>query len=172
MAAPPQTPEPRTLTERRSAAAELLRSNTSLWLATASDGRGVHLIPLAYVWDGDTVTMATFEQSRTVDNVRDNPVVRLAVGHPVDLLMIDGRAELLPAPDIDQLTADRYAQVSFDPRELPGLIYLRVTPARMQVWTGFHEFHGRTVMVDGRWLDRPVDELAERLPAWVAAWPE
>jgi hypothetical protein len=30
----------RTLAERRAAALEHLRSNTNLWLATASDGRG------------------------------------------------------------------------------------------------------------------------------------
>lgn len=32
------------LLERRAAAVEHLRSNSNLWLATASDGRGPHLI--------------------------------------------------------------------------------------------------------------------------------
>jgi nitroimidazol reductase NimA-like FMN-containing flavoprotein (pyridoxamine 5'-phosphate oxidase superfamily) len=51
----------RSLAERRKAATERLRSNTNLWLATASDGRGPHLIPLAYWWDGTRLTTATFE---------------------------------------------------------------------------------------------------------------
>jgi len=42
----------RTLAERCAAALERLRSNSNLWLATASDGRGPHLIPVSYWWDG------------------------------------------------------------------------------------------------------------------------
>ena len=40
---------------------------------------------------------------------------------------------------------------------MPGFLYLRVLPARIQVWNGFHEYGGRTVMLDGCWLDAPVD---------------
>ena len=37
-----QVQEARTLAERRAAALERLRSDSNLWLATASDGRGPH----------------------------------------------------------------------------------------------------------------------------------
>ena len=39
----------RTLAKRREAARSI-RSNSNLWLATASDGRGPHLIPVSYWW--------------------------------------------------------------------------------------------------------------------------
>jgi hypothetical protein len=42
---------PRSLFERREAAVAHLRSNSNLWLATASDGLGPHLIPVSYWWD-------------------------------------------------------------------------------------------------------------------------
>ena len=38
----------RPLAERREAALEHLRSNSNPWLATASDGRCPHLIPVSY----------------------------------------------------------------------------------------------------------------------------
>src|SRR5437868_2204489 len=60
----------RPLAERRKAALECLRSNSNLWLATASDGRGPHLIPLSYWSAGSRLTTATSEGSRTVKNVR------------------------------------------------------------------------------------------------------
>ena len=37
-----QVQETRTLAERRAAALERLRSDSNLWLATASDGQGPH----------------------------------------------------------------------------------------------------------------------------------
>jgi hypothetical protein len=62
----------RPLAERRTAAMERLRSNSTLWLATASDGRGPHLIPLAYWWDGVRLTTATIA---TVADIADIPEV-------------------------------------------------------------------------------------------------
>jgi hypothetical protein len=36
-----------------------------------------------------------------------------------------------------------------DPRSVPGLVYIRLTPQRMQVWRAVAEFTGRTVMRAG-----------------------
>ena len=84
----------RRLAERRKAAMERLRSNNNLWLATASDGRGPHLAPLSYRWDGSRLTTATFEGSRTLKNVRAQPKVRAAIGTTGDVLMIDATATI------------------------------------------------------------------------------
>ena len=67
----------RPLAERRKAATERLRSESNLWLATASDGRGPHLIPLAYWWDGSRLTTATFEGSRTDRSPSAVPTARI-----------------------------------------------------------------------------------------------
>lgn len=148
MQAPPQ---PRTTTQRQEHALSQLATQRELWLATGGES-GPHMIPLSYVWDGEHITMATFEQSRTTDNVRVNGTARVAVGGYDDVTMIDGTVTLVPVADMAADVADAYARVSFDPRAMPGLVYLRFTPRRVQVWNGFHEFTDRTVMRDGAWL--------------------
>jgi hypothetical protein len=141
----------RPLLERRAAALEHLRSNGNLWFATASDGRGPHLIPVSYWWDGTLLTTATFENSRTFKNVRAQPKVRVAIGSTGDVLVG-------AVTDIDPVAAEGYARASGnDPRSVPGFTYIQLTPDRMQVWRGPAEFAGRTVMHRGVWLDGPID---------------
>ncbi len=148
----------RPLPERREAAIEHLRSHSNLWLATASDGRGPHLIPASYWWDGSRLTTATFEDSRTLKNVRAQPKVRVSVGSTSEVLMIDAAAVIVAVADIDPAAAEGYARASRnDPRSVPGFVYIQLTPQRMQVWRGAAEFTGRTVMRGGAWLDDPVD---------------
>lgn len=152
-----QAQEARTLAERRAAALERLRSDSNLWLATASDGRGPHLIPVSYWWDGARLLTATFEGSRTLRNVRAQPRVRASVGSTGDVLMIDATAAIVAAIDVDETAAAGYAQASGVPRSAPGFTYVQLVPERMQVWRGPTEFSGRTVMRAGVWLDSPVD---------------
>jgi general stress protein 26 len=146
------------LAERREAAIERLRAGGNFWLATASDGRGAHLIPASYWWDGSRLTTATFEDSRTLKNVRAQPRVRVSVGSTADVLMIDATAVVVAVADVDTAAAEGYARASGnDPRSVSGFVYVRLTPERMQVWRGAAEFAGRTVMRGGVWLDVPVD---------------
>ncbi len=150
--------QPRPLLERRAAAVEHLRSNSNLWLATASDGRGPHLIPVSYWWDGTRLTTATFENSRTFKNVRAQPKVRVSIGSTGDVLMVDAIATIAAVSEIDPGVAEGYARAAGnDPRSVPGFAYIQLAPERMQVWKGPNEFAGRTVMHQGVWLDRPID---------------
>lgn len=150
--------QPRSLLERRAAALDKLRSTNNMWLATASDGRGPHLIPLSYSWDGSGLTTATLENSRTVKNVRVQPRVRAAIGGTGDVLMIDATATIAGVTEVDRRAADAYAQASGnDPRTMSSFIYVRLVPQRMQIWNGREEFTGRTVMRQGVWLDHAVD---------------
>lgn len=150
-------PTARTLDHRRADALERIAANHQFWLATGSDGRGPHLIPVAYVWDGTTFTTATFERSRTITNLRADPRARVAIGDTGDVVMIDVSAELIAVSDIDPAAADQYARVAADPRTMSGFVYLRLLPQRMQAWNGVHEFGGRTIMLNGRWLDQAAD---------------
>jgi general stress protein 26 len=151
-------PQPRTLLERRAAAQERLRGNDNLWLATASDGRGPHLIPVSYWWDGTRLTTATFENSRTLKNVRAQPNVRVAIGSTGDVLIVDAIAMIVTVGDVEPSAAEGYARASGnDPRSVPGFTYIQLTPDRMQVWRGPTEFAGRTVMRHGVWLEEPID---------------
>lgn len=134
-----------------------LRSNGNLWLATASDGRGPHLVPLSFWWDGARLTTATTEDSRTMKNIRAQPKVRAALGATSDVLMIDATATVVPAVDMAEEVMDGYAKVSGVPRSSPGYGYIQLVPQRIQVWSGPAEFGGRTVMRAGAWLEDPVD---------------
>lgn len=150
--------QPRSLLERREAAVAHLRSDSNLWLATARDGLGPHLIPVSYWWDGTELTTATFENSRTLNNVRAQPRVRASIGSTSDVLMIDATATIVPVADVDPRAAEGYARASRnDPRSVPGFTYIRLVPNRIQVWRGPAEFAGRTVMDRGVWLDHPID---------------
>lgn len=147
----------RTLAERREAAVKRLRSNGNLWLATAGEGRGPHLIPVSYWSDGTHLTTATFDNSRTLRNIHVQPKVRASIGDTTDVLMIDARAQIMKPSDIDERAAEGYAQVSGIPRAAPGFTYVQLVPQRMQVWMGPAEFSGRTVMRAGVWLEEAVD---------------
>jgi general stress protein 26 len=141
---------PRTTTQRREHALAQLAAQHELWLATGGE-TGPHMIPVCYVWDGLHITMATFEDSPTAANIRANRTARVAVGHHDDVTMIDGSVTLVPVAEMEPGIADAFARVSHDPRVMPGLVYLRFTPRRVQVWNGFHEFTNRTVMRNGSW---------------------
>jgi general stress protein 26 len=143
-------PPPRTTAQRRDHAKSQLANQHEVWLATGSEA-GPHMIPVCYVWDGHHVTMATFEHSPTVTNIRANGIARVAIGHHDDITMIDGTVTLVPVAEIDPGIADAHARVAHDPRIVPGFVYLRFTPQQVQVWNGFHEYQNRTVMRDGTW---------------------
>lgn len=128
-----------------------------MWLSTAGHS-GPHLIPVAFVADDHGIVTATAEASTTVRNLAETRRARVAIGSTSDVVMLDTVLEdLVPVPEVDPDLADRYAAVSHDPRQMPGYLYLRLLPQRIQVWNGFHEFTGRTVMLDGAWLPEPVD---------------
>jgi hypothetical protein len=111
------------------------------------------MIPVAFVWNSSWVTMATFVESRTTANLRDDPRARLALGSPADVVVLDGDVSFVAVDEIDIEMADRFAAVSHDPRTMPGFVYLRFVPRRIQAWNSFYEFEGRTVMAGGRWLN-------------------
>lgn len=145
------TAPPRSAIERRSDTVELLKSAHQLWLSTSGPEGGPHLIPVAFVWNGAEITMATFVESRTAANLRDDPRARLAVGSTADVVILDGDVSFVAVDEMDTEMADRFAAVSHDPRVMPGLVYLRFTPRRIQAWNGFHEFDRRTLMTGGSW---------------------
>jgi hypothetical protein len=153
-------PVPRGLAERQTHARRRLESGFQMWLATAGDDRGAHLIPVAYVWDGSDLYTATFATSRTAANTRSRSHARVAVGDTSDVVMVDAGASLIEVPHIGADIAERYASVSTDPRTYPAdmFVFVRLRPRRIQVWNGVHEFVGRTVMRDGQWLDRSIDQ--------------
>ena len=155
MPTPQSPPAPRAHDARVAAARRRLEQDFQMWLSTGGRS-GPHLIPVAFVLDGDALVTATGESSRTVRNLRQTGRARVALGTTSDVVMVDTvLGGLVPVAEVTADIADRFAAVSHDPRRMPGYLYVRLLPRRVQVWNGFHEFPGRTVMRGGEWLAEP-----------------
>jgi hypothetical protein len=147
---PEMNPPARTPEERRKDTLRRLEHDEDAWVATAGDG-GPHLVPLSFLWDGDTLLLATPASSPTGRNLRDAGRVRLAIGPTRDVVMVEGVAEVL-AQVPGELGDAFAARTGFEPRRLTGYAYYRVRPVRIQAWREANEIAGRDLMRDGRWL--------------------
>lgn len=128
-----------------------------MWLATASDRRGPHLIPVSFWWDGARLVTATFENSRTLNDIRAQPRVRASIGTTSDVVMIHGMAAVVAVADLDEAAVTGYERASGVLRSTPGFVYVSVVPTRIQGVERAGGFSGRTVMRADAWLDDPVD---------------
>jgi hypothetical protein len=125
-----------------------------LWVATASDGTP-YLIPLSYLWDGETFLISTPAASLTARNLTSGGGVRLGIGPTRDVILIDATVTTFRADQLASGEADQFAtRTGFDPREESNeYVYFRLTPLRIQAWREANELSGRNLMRDGRWLD-------------------
>lgn len=139
----------RPLAQRRADLLVTLADERNGWLSTA-DANGVpHLLPLAFVWDGEKIVMSTRESSRTVRNLRATGRGRLAVGSPTDVVLVDGDFAIAPADaDVPVVTAE----LPLHPTRVPGCVYVLLTPQRIQAWRDRAEMRDKVVMTAGKWL--------------------
>lgn len=144
---------PRTLAERRAHVLRVLESENKLWIATVSSDGSPHVVPFSYVWDGRQITMATLAGSKVAQNAAHSPRARLAFGSSGDVVLVDGELRIVGSQEIDARTAERLAWVSaVDARRARGLIYLQLTPERIQAWWCIAELSRPAGMRDGVWL--------------------
>jgi Pyridoxamine 5'-phosphate oxidase len=149
------TPPPRTPHQRKQDALQRLEQDINAWVATADPASGVpYLVPLSFLWDGRTVLVATPASSPTGRNLQASGRVRLGIGPPRDVVMIEGTVQAVAATEITQEVGDAFAAKSgFDPRRLSGpYLYFRIQPERVQAWRGANELQGRELMRGGQWL--------------------
>jgi hypothetical protein len=146
--------EARGLEERLRDTRARLETDVDLWVATAGDSRGVHLVPLSYLWDGAAVLVSTPRDSITGRNLLADGRVRLGVGPTRDVVIVDGVAEPVDVAELGQETCDAFAaKTGFDPRKLDEPYqYFRIRPRRIQAWREANELAGRGLMRDGVWL--------------------
>ncbi len=144
---------PRSRTQRRADTEHRLASDVDVWVASASPNGTPFLVPLSFDWDGETLLLATPEKSPTGRNLAATGVVRLALGHTRDVVMVDGEVEVLEMDALPRETGDRFAaRAGFDPRPLTtSYLWFRVTPSRIQAWREVDELPDRELMSDGRW---------------------
>ena len=149
------TPTPRSPTQRKRDTLHRLEHDVDAWVATGgSQDRTPYLVPLSFLWDGDTLLIATPASSPTSRNLRANASVRVGIGPTRDVVLVEGKVHGVDARDITNEVGDAFAVKSgFDPRELTTpYIYFRIDPRRIQAWREADELDGRDLMRDGRWL--------------------
>ena len=88
-------------TPSRSTADSALRDDPVVWLSSVQrDGRP-HLVPVWFHWDGEQIVAFSKPHARKVDNLRDQPMVMLAIGTPgleFEVELIEATAELPDRP--------------------------------------------------------------------------
>jgi hypothetical protein len=148
--------ELRSTAQRKSdVVAALERKGSHAWLATASRSGNPHLIAAAFWWDGKEVVIATREETPTGRNLKETGQVRLAIGSPEDVIMIDleviGDVQVSKADD--RLHKGFIQVAGWDPAEEgPDWSFFRLRPNRVEAYRGYGELKGRAVMRDSRWL--------------------
>ncbi|MHA6631279.1 pyridoxamine 5'-phosphate oxidase family protein [Pseudonocardia sichuanensis] len=144
-------PQPRTPQQRKQDTLDRLHQDVDAWVAT-SDGDGPYLVPLSFLWDGETLLMATPAASPTGRNAAATGRVRVGIGQTRDVVLVDGTVEVLA--EVPDGTGDAFAaRTGFDPRRLAEPYpWFRVRPQRIQAWREVDELAGRDLMRDGRWL--------------------
>lgn len=144
-------PEPRPRAQRIADARARLDRDIDCWVASADESGNAHLAPFSYSWDGAAIVLAMPPANRTAVNLLRAGVARIALDGTRDVVLVDGAVEA----GVDDATMDAYAaHTGWDPRREPSeYLWLRVTATRIQAWREANELRGRTVMLEGAWLD-------------------
>jgi hypothetical protein len=150
------TPPARTSEQRKQDTLDRLEHDVDAWVATADGARGTpYLVPLSFLWEGNTLLIATPAASPTSRNLQANGKVRLGVGPTRDLVLIEGMVQqVVAASEISKEVGDAFAaKAGFDPRQLTTpYLYFRIRPRRIQAWREANELEGRELMRGGEWI--------------------
>ena len=130
-----------------------LENDEDAWVATA-EGDTPYLVPLSFLWDGESLLFATPAASPTGRNFRSTGRARLGIGPTRDVVLVEGVVETLTPDELPDGVGDDFAaKTGFDPRQLTtAYLYFRIRPRRVQAWREANELDGRELMKDGRWL--------------------
>ena len=144
---------PRSPQQRKQDTLNRLGQDVDCWVATSSED-GPYLVPLSFLWDGETLLLATPAASPTARNLRGTGRVRVGVGPTRDVVLIEGTAQALAPADLPDETGDAFAEkTGFDPRRLAQpYLYFRIRPHRVQAWREADELAGRELVREGRWI--------------------
>src|SRR6478752_2938888 len=136
------TPAARSPKQRKEDSLKLLEREVDAWVATADQATGTpYLVPLSFLWDGETLLISTPANSPTSRNLQASGKVRLGIGPTRDLILIEGIVQTLAASDLSEELSDAFAvKTGFDPRQLASpYLYFRIQPIRLQAWREANE---------------------------------
>jgi hypothetical protein len=146
--------EPRDRATRRADAIAMLTApERDCWVATASADGDPHLVPLSLAWVSERAVVAVEADSITARNLAGGRRARLALGPTRDVVVLDTVLERTAGVDDDGDLGSAYAtQADWDPRGIPGYVFLVLRPVRVQAWREANELRGRVLMREGEWL--------------------
>src|SRR5688500_2341427 len=93
------TPPPRPPAQRRKDTLHRLEHDVDAWVATADPTGTPYLVPLSFLWDGETLLISTTAGNPTARNLRGNGRVRLTIGPTRDVVLIEGSAVVVDVTD-------------------------------------------------------------------------
>ncbi|MEU0097783.1 pyridoxamine 5'-phosphate oxidase family protein [Streptomyces sp. NPDC006267] len=149
-------PDPaRSREQRKQDVLNRLRRDEDAWVATASPDGVPTLVPLSFLWDGDTGTlvMSTRRTNPTAVNLTSGGPIRITAGPTRDVVLIEGEARLVEGTDLPAATGDAFsAKLRWDPRNSSSWVFLHITPHTVRAWREVNELADRDLMLDGTWL--------------------
>ncbi len=87
---------------------QALRRDPVVWLSSVGANGRPHLVPVWFSWDGREILAFSKPHARKIANLRQQPIVMLAVGTPgpeFEVELIEAEAELPDAPAADLMPA-------------------------------------------------------------------
>lgn len=93
-----------------------LHAELMMWLSTVRPDGRPHLVPVWFLWDGETILIFSQPNQQKLRNLQHNPNVVVALdtaGQGDDVVMIEGKAELLNDPAVSAALpayAEKYKQ--------------------------------------------------------------
>ena len=119
-----------------------LRTEPIIWLSSVRPDGRPHLVPVWYLWDGETILFFSQPAAQKVRNLKHNPQVVLALDTKADgedVVIVEGVATLLPAGTVDATLPPfvaKYtrlmAEINTDPATMAAshTQAIRITPTR------------------------------------------
>jgi len=132
-------------TEKDAHVARRLREDQIAWLGTVRPDGRPHLVPVWFLWDGDTVLVYSQPDNQKVRNLRANPQVTLAIDDTKgggDVVLVEGEATLADAPATEAPPAyvEKYrvgiGQIGHTPESMVATYSqaIRIMPRRFIRW--------------------------------------
>ncbi|HEX4400157.1 MAG TPA: pyridoxamine 5'-phosphate oxidase family protein [Galbitalea sp.] len=114
----------------------------TIWIASAG-ARSGHAAPVWFLWDGRRIVFSTGVGTRKGRDIAARPYVCLHLGDGDEVVIVEGRAEVLTDPVTLTQLEEKYAQKYVEPRVGIGAALLggdqdtvyAVNPRRILAWS-------------------------------------
>lgn len=115
---------------------ERVKPARNYWLTTVTPDGHPHAMPIWGVWVDDHLHFGGGLGTRKAKNIAVNPRVSMHLEDGWDVVIIEGVAEVIDDPDLQERIDDAYEE-KYDIRHGPYV--WRVKPTRVFAWTSFPE---------------------------------